>query len=50
MEQKKTENFEEVKELTDEEVENAEGGMKIVIDDQPSFLRTLLRFFFGIKG
>ena len=50
MEQKKTENIEEAKELTDEEVENAEGGMKIVIDDQPSFLRTLLRFFFGIKG
>lgn len=38
-----------IKELSDEELKDVNSGMKIVIDETPSFWRTILRFFFGIK-
>ena len=50
MEQKKDDNIEKMKQLTDEEIENVAGGMKIVIDDQPSWLQPLLRLIFKIKS
>ena len=34
-------------EVNDDELEKVNGGMKIVIDDAPHFLRTILRFIFG---
>ena len=43
------ENSSGVKQLDDEEVTAVNGGMKIVIDDQPSWLRPLLRLLFKIK-
>ena len=43
------ENSSGVKLLDDEEVTAVNGGMKIVIDDQPSWLRPLLRLLFKIK-
>ena len=49
MEQKKPDNREDVKELSDEEVETATGGMKFILHDQPNFLRTILRLLFRIK-
>ena len=36
-----------LQELNDDELEKVNGGMKIVIDDAPHFLRTILRFIFG---
>ena len=36
-----------LQELNDKELENVSGGMKIVIDDAPHFLRAILRFIFG---
>lgn len=50
----KTEEFrmadkKETKQLTDEELKNVSSGMKIVIDEPPSFWQTLLRFFFKVK-
>lgn len=36
-------------ELTDEEVEKVNGGMKIVLTDPPKFLRFFLRLFFKVK-
>ena len=36
-----------LQEVNDNELENVSGGMKIVIDDAPHFLRTILRFLFG---
>ena len=50
MKEKKNDKIENVKELTDEEVENAVGGMKIVLADQPKFLWPLLRLLFKIKS
>ena len=39
----------ELSELTDDELQEVTGGMKIVIADQPSFLQPILRFLFKIK-
>ena len=36
-------------ELTDDQLENVNGGMKIVLTDYPKFLRPLLRLIFKIK-
>ena len=50
MDEKKIKNTEGARQLTDKEAEAVNGGMKIVVTDQPSFIRTILRFIFRIKG
>ena len=50
MKQNKFDNINDVKQVTDEEIKTVTGGMKIVIDEQPSWLRPLLRLIFKIKG
>ena len=50
MEQKKTYNVEEGKPLSDEEIENAAGGMKVAVSEEKSWWRTVLDFFFKIKN
>ncbi len=49
MEQKEKDNIKEGKPLTDEEVENAVGGMKVATNGEKSWWRTILDFFFKIK-
>lgn len=50
MDEKITDCAEDVKQLPDEELGNVSGGMKIVIDEQPSLLQSILRFIFKIKS
>ena len=40
----------EAKELTDEELETAAAGMKIVVEEESSWLQSLLRLIFKIKS
>lgn len=49
MAEKKVKNNVGTQQLTDKEAENVRGGMKIVVSEQPSFFKTILRFLFGIK-
>ena len=50
MDEKKIKNVEETRRLTDKEAEAVNGGMKVFVTEQPSFLRTFLRFIFGVKN
>lgn len=49
MSEKKIKNSEGVQQLTEKELEAINGGMKIVITEQPSLIRTFLRLIFKIK-
>ena len=42
---------EEVKQLSDEEIETVNGGMKVVVEEEEetNWFRTILDFFFKIK-
>ena len=41
---------EEAKQLTDEEVKTVAGGIKVVVDDQTSWWRSIVDFFFNHKN
>lgn len=47
--EKNTSENNNAKQLTDEELKTVNSGMKIVIDEQPSWWKVILRILFRIK-